>query len=429
MTRKLGSASIVFTLLVLAVLAACSGGKDSASAPTSNTYTSTTSRGDLVNYTITGSNAAIQWNVTDNVGAINYTWNVAATCGALDTTYGYRDCTIASASCAAGAVACPTSLPSGTIQLMEMPGTALIVHVPAAVAAAADGSTHEELHAGFISGGCPSDVSGDYAFIMTGHANAASSGENLFGIYRSDATFNNVTHADFGMITAGTDSLNTAVAKYATNPGNPGGAETLIGTTCQNGVFTRTLSGSTMRLNITSGGSLIIDMPADQGGLISFKTSSAATLADIASHNWWGLTFPDNGSAEPFNLTTKAVAAGAVSADVLTTSGGSSLNIPIKPATGGAALTPANKFAAPAAYTSSGNALQLTYAAPGNIPGLFLIDEAPDSKIVAIASKVGTQVMLYGVVFNFRDAAGAGCMEGSAGCIPRNSGNFIAFTH
>ncbi|MDH4201012.1 MAG: hypothetical protein OEV66_11640, partial [Spirochaetia bacterium] len=101
-------------------------------------------------------------------------------------------------------------------------------------------------------------------------------------------------------------------------------------------------------------------------------------------------------------------------------------SVPIQPVSD-AAL--AAKFAAPAAYTSSGNALQTTYAAPINIPGLMQISQAPDSNIVVVASKTGSQVMMFGTIYNFRNATGTGCAAGTAGCMPRNAGNFIVFSH
>lgn len=431
MNRRL-SLSSVSIFIALAALAGCGGGggaNSSPSTPVSYTYTSTTSRGDLVNYTITGSSAAIQWNVTDTVGAINYTWNIAASCSEQDATYGHRSCTIASAVCTAGATVCPIISPRGSFQMLEVPGLALIANIPVATASGASGSTRDELHAGFITGGCPTDVSGDYVYIMTGHPSNLSAGTDLFGIYRSDATFNAVTHADFGMETVGAAALNAAVANYATNAANPTGAEMFTGSSCENGVFTRTLNGSIFRLNITRGGSLILDAPAGQGGLISFKTTIAATLADLAQRNWWGITFPDQGESELLSLRTGTVNAGAVELNGQSNAGATILNIPIKPASGGAALSPANKFNAPADYTASGNVLAGTYPAPANIPGLFQIDDSPGSNIVTVASRVGSQVMLYGVVFNHRDRNGLGCTPGAANCELRNSGNFIIFSH
>lgn len=429
MNRRLSLSSSI--LIALALLAGCgSGGSNSSpSTPVSYTYTSTTSRGDLVNYTITGSSAAIQWNVTDAVGVIDYTWNIAATCSEQDVTYGHRSCTIASAVCTAGATVCPIISPSGSFQMLEVPGTALIANIPVATASGASGSTRDELHAGFISGGCPTDVSGDYAYVMTGHPSNLSAGTDLFGVYRSDATFNAVTHADFGMETVGAAALNTAVADYATNAANPTGAELFTGSSCENGVFSRRLNGSIFRLNITRAGSMILDAPAGQGGLISFKTTIAATLADFAQRNWWGITFPDQGESELLSLSTGTVNAGAVELSGQSNAGGAISDIFIKPASGGAALSPANKFDAPGDYTASGNVLLGTYPTPANIPGLFQIDDLLESNIVTVASRVGSQVMLYGVVFNHRDQNGLGCAPGAANCELRNSGNFIIFSH
>jgi len=399
----------------------------SIAATATNVYNSTTSRGDLVSYTITGSDVTLDWNVTDATGVIQFTANIAATCGAQDATYGYRTCTISSATCTAGAVACPAgTAPSGTFEVMEIPGTAVIVHVPAAVASAAEGATttREELHAGFISGGCPADVSGDYAYIKVARASMTSSATDLFGMYRTDATFTNVHHSEFGMTTTG--AISAAISDYMTNAANLSGAEILTGSTCNNGVFTRSASGNTLRINATAGGTFILDLPAGQGGLISFKTTNAAAIGDLASRNWWGIVFPDAGAPDLVSLTSSTLASNQVTVSGSTLSGGTITNVPVQPASDAALAT---KFTAPTAYTTSGNALQTTYAAPANIPGLMQISQGPDNNIVAIASKVGSQVMLFGTVYNLRSAAGATCTAGTAGCIPRNAGNFMLFSH
>ena len=223
--------------------------------------------------------------------------------------------------------------------------------------------------------------------------------------------------------------LNAAVATYDTNPNNAAGIENFTGTGCTNGVFTRTASnGDLFRLNVTSGGTFILDLPAGSGGILSFKTTNAAAISDLASRNWWGLSFPDNGGPELLNVTSGALAAGAVPFSGNTMN--SSVSGSFIPATGGAALTPSNKLDAPAAYTSSNNALVGTYAAPKDIPGLIQIaNQNGEANIVAIASKAGNQVMMFGVVYNYRTQSGAGCSAGSLNCLLRNTGNFIVFSH
>jgi len=423
----------IFTTIMSGYIANCAvAAKNpaaSAAAAATHVYNSTTSRGDLVTYTVNGSSLVTDWSVTDNVGAINFIWNIQTTCGAQNATYGYRTCTINSVNCSNGALTCPAFTPpiGAAIDLMEIPGTAVIAHVPASFAGGVEGVTaREELHAGFVSGGCPANISGDYTFIRAGRANATYGATDLFGMYRTDAAFNSVSHAEFGMTTAGTAAISTAVDSYTTNPANLTGAETLTGTTCNNGVFTRTIGGNTLRINATAGGTFILDMPAGQGGLISFKTTNAAVIGDLASRNWWGIVFPDNGAPDLVSLTSGTLASNSVSMSGQTSSGGTITNVPVQPASDAALAT---KFAAPAAYTSSGNALVTNYAAPSNIPGLMQISQAPDNNIVAIASKVGSQVMMFGTVYNLRDGLGAVCTAGAGGCIPRNAGNFILFSH
>jgi hypothetical protein len=69
----------------------------------------------------------------------------------------------------------------------------------------------------------------------------------------------------------------------------------LTGSGCDDGARTRTLSGgATVRLAASSSGALIADLPSGQGGIVAFKTTNAATLADFAGKSFGGISFSDN---------------------------------------------------------------------------------------------------------------------------------------
>jgi len=385
-------------------------------------YNSTTNKGDLVVYTIQGDQAGIQWNVTDNTGIINYTFDLTATCGTEDATYGHRTCTVDTSSCTQGALICPATLPpQGSIfYILEVPGTAVMIHVPSTTT-----GTQDELHVGMISGGCPADVSGDYSFVRMARVSALNPGSDLFGVYRLDAGFSNVAHADFG--------FTSALANYtdiASNYSTGSSPNALGGTGCTNGVFTRTLpGGDTIRANLTSSGLFILDMPSGMGGMISFRTDKAASLSDLAGKTWTGVIFPDGGGSTFAKISSGILTGGTVIMNNMVLANGQPAPITtltVKAVNDGSLA--ANMYTAAANYTTVNNSLATTYAAPKNVPGAFDMDSG-NPGIVSIATKTSSgRVMLFGAVFNFRDTTGAGCTAGTVGCDLRIAGNFLLFS-
>ncbi len=183
---------IGYTCLILmaVIMAGCNSSSSSSSTPATTTYSTTSSKGDYAEWTITGSALNATWYVENTTGAIDYTYTIAANCGDPDS-YGVRSCAITSSSCDDGVSLCSsTTPPSGSFDMMDVPGVALFVHT-------GSGST-AQLHIGFAkdSTACTADISGDYTMIYTGLGR-----QENFGVYRSDASFINIIHADFGFDT------------------------------------------------------------------------------------------------------------------------------------------------------------------------------------------------------------------------------------
>ncbi|MCW9047521.1 MAG: hypothetical protein OQK46_05525 [Gammaproteobacteria bacterium] len=351
------------------------------------------------------------WNLISTTGAIDSTWDVTATCGTPDS-YGVRACILDSSSCTDGASVCTGSFPA-SFDLMDVPGVALFVHTGSGADA--------QLHIGFAkdSTACAQDVSGDYTMIHTGLGN----NEN-FGMYRSDANFISISHSDFGFDTA--DSNLTQTLAYRT--GTPSSVLTNDG--CVDGVRTRGLGGGeTIRSMMTASGLFVLDFPAGQGGLISFKTSNAATLADFANKSFGGISFPDNSNPEPISATSGAVSGNNITLSATINGVSESLDINAL----GIAATASNPTypdfnVAPAGYPA--NALAIDYATPTNIPGLFKIDNPSDNGRVIIAAMLfNDKVIAVGMVYNLRNTGDTNPATGNPfeteGLY--NTGNFLLF--
>ena len=160
----------------LAMLGGCGSDDAAVSSASTYSYSTTSSKGDYSEWTLTGSSLTATWNVVSDTGAIDFTYSFTASCGTPDS-FGVRNCTTATSSCTDGASACSGSFPA-TFEMMDVPGVALYVHTGSGASA--------QLHIGFAkdSTACAQDVSGDYTMIRT----ALGYDEN-FGIYQSDANF------------------------------------------------------------------------------------------------------------------------------------------------------------------------------------------------------------------------------------------------
>ncbi len=415
-------------IFAASILSGCGGGSSSPAtsatpAAASITYSTTSNKGDYGEWTLSDNALKAKWEVINNSGGINYTYTIAATCSGANAN-SIRQCTIGTAgtSCANGLVTCPTTSPTGTFEMMEVPGVALLVHTT---------TGGDALQVGFAkdANACNEDVSGDYTFIRTGVGL-----QDAFGMYRSDKNLLSVVHSDFGFGTPAqkwTDYTSQFVT-YLTN-----GAGALLGDKgCTNGVRTRTIDKTdTLRAMVTASGVFVLDLPAGQGGLLSFNIKKAASLADFAGKSFSGINFPDNGSAEVFHMKFASIVNNKINFSI-------SLKLPqvIDPKVGlnimslstpAALTTPAyaNFSTIPTGYTSS--PLQATYPAPKDIPGLFKLGEFLDKgRVILAAMKFNGKVIAIGMTNNYRDVNdGTNPSTGNPFTGPGvyNSGNFILF--
>ena len=405
---------------MLVLLGSCGGGGGSGgttfTSGSGNTYATTSTRGDYAEWTLSGSTLNATWQVIDGIGQTDYTFSITASCDPADS-FNLRNCTISTSSCTDGVSACPAD-PTGELEIMDAPGVALFVNTD-------PGMISSQLHVGFAknNNACTEDISGDYTYIRNG----LGVNEN-FGMYRISALNElNILHSDFGFDAP--DAVTTPNIIYRT------GIESEFFTDqgCSNGVRSRGAGGSSLRLMATSSGLFVLDLPAGQGGLLSYKTSSAASLVDFAGKSFTGITFPDNGAPEAIR---------AVFSASVTTVIGLNVTFPVSPpnshrlmriGTADTQLAPLypDFMTAPTVATDYGaSLLAATYPTPADFPGLFKIDQLDDSgRIVIAAMKSGGKVIGVGMVYNYRDGGDTNPSTGApfnpAGLY--NTGNFIIF--
>jgi hypothetical protein len=401
----------------LAVSLAVAGGcnSSSSSAPVtvaSYSYSTTSSKGDYAEWTITGGALDATWNVEDDTGAIEYTLTLTATCGDPDT-YGVHTCTITDSSCTGGTLACPADI-SGDFEMMDVPGVALFVN------------TGSELHVGFAKDAtaCGHDVSGDYTMIRTG----LGLKEN-FGVYRSDTNFVNIIHADFGFDTPDTNMTQTVA--YRTGGGTGTGMDTLIDAGCADGVRTRTAGTDTIRSMMTASGLFVMDFPAGQGGVVSFKIANAATLADFANTSFGGISFPDDGPSTLVKADFGVVVGDHI--DITATVGSATQNLAIETLAASAAVTNPTYpdfTTVPTGYLNSTLSGASDYPNPAAIPGMFKLDNPSDpGRVILAAMKYNSKVICVGMVYNYRTTGDINPSTGTFFVADGlyNAGNFILF--
>jgi len=401
-------------LLILLGVAGC-GSSSSPSIP-GNTYSTTSNKGDYSEWTLSDDDLAATWEVVNDTGGIDYTYDIAARCGSADVNT-IRSCTIDSATCTDGLAVCPTPLPSGTIAVMEVPGVALLVRTT-------DDNGGDQLHAGFVKSdsACTDDVGGDYTFIRTGVGL-----DELFGLFRVDSNMLDVLHADFGFDTTATSSAVYTSQTVAYRSGDE--SETLTDGGCSNGLRLRTNgAGETIRAMMTASGLYVLDLPAGQGGALAFNVNNAASLSDFENKSFAGYSFPDNAPPQAFNATSGSIVSGKIEMNA-SLAGGTTLDI-MNLTTPSGLTDPAyaDFTAVPAGYGST--VLADDYPAPKDIPGLFKIGRLADKgRVLLAAMKFNDTLIAMGMVYNFRDTSDTDPSTGSPFVNPGlyNTGNFILF--
>ena len=406
-----------YSLLVALILLGMAGcGSLSSPSTPGNTYSTTSNKGDYSEWTFTDSALAVTWEVVNDTGGVDYTYDIAANCDSADAN-NIRRCTIDSAACTDGLVVCPTPLPSGEIDVMEVPGVALLVRTTA-------DNGGDQLHAGFVksSSACAENVSGDYTFIRTGVGL-----NELFGLFRVDSNMVDILHADFGFDTPETSSAAYSSQTVAYRTGTE--SETLADGGCSDGLRLRTNSaGETIRAMMTASGLYVLDLPAGQGGALAFNVSNAASLSDFENKSFAGYSFPDNAPPQAFNVTSGTIASDKVEMNA-SLAGGTSLDImALTTPSGLTSPAYADFTAVPAGYGSA--VLASDYPTPKDIPGLFKIGRLTDKgRVLLAAMKFNDKIIAMGMVYNFRDTADTNPSTGAAFVSPGlyNTGNFILF--
>jgi hypothetical protein len=427
--RKMIDALIVTLSLLL--LSACGGGSPSAATGTTSsvTYSTTSNKGDYSEWTLDGNDLRATWNVENDAGGIDYSYQIVATCSA-EAANGTRTCTIdePASHCTDGLTTCPDS-PSGTFYLMDAPGVALFVHTTDA----SYGS--DQLHIGFAknSDACRDDVSGDYTFIRVG----LGLDEN-FGMFRSDADFIDVSHTDFGFDNGGSATTTPAIVYRTSND-----TESYKDGGCDRGVRNRSLmdDSETFRAMITQSGLFLLDLPAGQGGLVAFKTEKAASLEDFANKSFKGISFPDNDDPQLLTATSGPVNSGPEQVSLSAHVGSSSMNLNVRSLSTNAAVgslsapaypdfTAAPEMAA-GAGTFNANPLAASYPTTASIPGMYKFETGltDTGRVIAAAMKYNDKLIVVGMVYNHRttsDTNPATGMNFEQNNL-YNTGNFILF--
>lgn len=409
----IGFTPLVATALIISGCGGSDSGNSNQTASTT-TYSTTSTRGDYSEWAISGNNVSVEWQVIDDMGAIDVTYSISATCGSANQ-FGIKNCTISTASCADGASTC-SDIPSGNFELMDVPGLALIVNTASA-------GVDKQLHIGFAKNAdaCNDDVSGDYTFMRTG----LGLSEN-FGMYRSDSNFINIMHSDFGFETS--DGNVTQTVAYTTGTESA----TLIDGGCVDGVRSRTVTGTDIRSMMTASGLFVLDFPAGEGGLVSFEVSKAAALSDFEGKTFGGISFPDNDDPNPVLATFGNVVADKIEITVGLPGSTSTVHL-MDVGTADALTNPSypDFTTTPTGYNSA--VLFADYASPDDIPGLFKLEDPTDSgRVILTGMKFNNKVIAIGMVYNERTttdidpSAGDGVTTFSADGL-YNTGNFIIF--
>jgi hypothetical protein len=372
---------------LLTLLVACGGGgsSSSSSTPAAVTYGSTSTKGDYATWTISGSDLSAVWQEIDALGAVGSTINLTATCGAPEATYSFRTCTFVTITSTNPAATLPAI--GSTFEILESPGNVIFVHTGSA------GGGNEQVHSGLVKSAtaCAADLSGDYIYSHAGFDH-----RDLWGFYNTNSDFSSVTHADFGMSGA---SIAAATLQYRTGGGTGTGAGSITGTTCADGVRTVALdSGDTARLVKTDNGMFILDLPSGKGGIVAFKTSTAATLANLAGKRLGVVVFEENSVSKDtslLDLTAGAVVtAGSDSTITLTgtkNDSASAINATIEPISNPGL---AARYATPAGYTTF-NGLAAATPNPRNQNGVFQIT-ADSGANITVALTVGPTGKIMG---------------------------------
>jgi len=405
----------ILSLIGFIFLTACGGSSEDTSSTVSTvenkTYSTTSTKGDYTEWSILADGTVhAVWQVINNTGGIDYIHTFDANCG-VETATGLRECTFTSVSCEAELLACPP-LPSGSFSMMNVTDVALFVET--------DDGVDRQLHVGFVKdeNACNEDVSGDYFSLHLGLGK-----RDIFGMYRSDENFTNIVHSDFGFETRDANAHQTLSYNTGTS------STLLLDKGCVNGVREREISGGLIRSMMTKSGLFVLDLPAGQGGILSFKVENVATIEEIANKTFGGYTFPDNDEAQAISVTSSLLIDNRVELNVLVGVERESLRI-MPLATSDAMSSPSYPSFSSAPISYASNLLSSSYINPSNMRGFYKLDGLnDDGRVILSALKHNGKVLLFGAVYNYRTTTDINPNTGLNFSEDRlyNTGSFILF--
>lgn len=398
----------------LAILSACGGTDDGDLGLQLTTYVTSSNVGDLATWSVDGTTVSAVWSVTNpSVGTVKETFVLSGQCGAVDSTFGTKACTLGQSTCLPGTGPCGASdaPPVGSIvQLAEATGLGLMVLTP---------SPSPQLFVGIAAASCSASSAGDFVFVNTGLGQYS-----LLGLYRFDQNFKNIENANFRM----TGSVSSPLVTY---DGLKNWLYQTSGLTCSDGIRSFVWDSVNYSTVLTHGGALLFDKPSGQGGSIGFNLANAAKVSDLSNIKLAGFAFPDSSGPVRMAMSTGSAVGDAVPLTSFAFDVAYPAPAPTKLQTFGSVTHPFNAASSPAnlsppAATYDSNPLQSTYPNLSKVPGLFYIPAANplvDTGSVVVAATIQNGlVMLVGGIFDDRSSRGVATSQ----ALP-NTGNFIAF--
>ncbi len=404
----------ILIFLITGLIIGCGGGGSDNPKETKTTYSTTSTKGDYTEWTITESEDGsyslnATWQVIDNMGKVRFIYTFDATCGNVNST-GQRTCTYGTVTCEDGEADCPATMPSGEFKLMNVPGVALFVE--------SNSSSSKVLNMGYIKDSdCSEDVSGDYTAIYTGLGQKL-----IFGMYRVDSNLLDTNNSSFGFDSTDWHADPTLV--YRTSVEH----RTLADDGCKDGVRFRHAGSRHYRAMVTQSGLMVVDFPAGEGGALGFKTNLAATLSQIANKQYAGYAFPDDSDPVAIEANATGIVDNRVTLNtsfdleptirIMDLNVSDNMSSPAYP----------DFTVAPAGY--AGSTLAATYPTPDNIPGIYKMDNLFDTgRAIMSAFRYNNKTVLIGAIYNYRSSHDTNPVTG-VGFSPEtiyNTGAFILF--
>jgi hypothetical protein len=284
-------------------------------AASTSRYAASVAQGDFALWTITDGAFTVTWTGTDTAGGGAAVWELSGTCTAADASYGYRDCTVATAkltsgSSDAGAGSGPAA--GDEYYFLDLPGVAMVAHPKGA-----SGDFRHDLHIGLAVGSC-ANAGGthDVRFVRAG---APGNLDILLGratiVANTSGIVSSVDEWDYGLVVNGASSMNSAsdpIRPILLTQSIVPHPLPITGATCDNGVVTLPIPGNTLRGVITEAGVGLLDLPHrpgvvnGTGGVVGVIAGASAALSDLTGKQYSGVMFQEGGKVDLFSATVAA---------------------------------------------------------------------------------------------------------------------------